>query len=63
MVQPQNLSPCLDMPLILMSPFFYVALFALVFMYLWGANLMRSRDGRAFVAVAGSLSLSRNHGH
>ncbi len=31
--------------------FFYVALFSLVFMYLWGCNLMRSRDGRAFVAV------------
>ncbi|WP_298441360.1 branched-chain amino acid ABC transporter permease [uncultured Ferrimonas sp.] len=31
--------------------FFYIALFALVFMYLWGCNLMRSRDGRAFVAV------------
>ena len=31
--------------------FFYVALFALVFMYIWGCNLMRSRDGRAFVAV------------
>ena len=31
--------------------FFYIALFALVVMYLWGANLMRSRDGRAFVAV------------
>ncbi|WP_299733515.1 branched-chain amino acid ABC transporter permease [uncultured Endozoicomonas sp.] len=31
--------------------FFYIALFALVFMYLWGTNLMRSRDGRAFVAV------------
>ncbi|QIZ75954.1 branched-chain amino acid ABC transporter permease [Ferrimonas lipolytica] len=31
--------------------FFYIALFALVFMYIWGCNLMRSRDGRAFVAV------------
>ncbi|CAM3502339.1 branched-chain amino acid ABC transporter permease [Parendozoicomonas haliclonae] len=31
--------------------FFYVALFALVFMTLWATNLMRSRDGRAFVAV------------
>ncbi|WP_461536239.1 branched-chain amino acid ABC transporter permease [Spongorhabdus nitratireducens] len=31
--------------------FFYVALFSLVFMYIWGSNLMRSRDGRAFVAV------------
>ncbi len=31
--------------------FFYVALFSLVVMYLWGANLMRTRDGRAFVAV------------
>lgn len=31
--------------------FFYVALFALVTMYIWGSNLMRSRDGRAFVAV------------
>ncbi len=31
--------------------FYYVALFALVFMYIWGCNLMRSRDGRAFVAV------------
>ncbi len=31
--------------------FYYVALFALVFMFIWGCNLMRSRDGRAFVAV------------
>ncbi len=31
--------------------FYYVALFALVFMFVWGCNLMRSRDGRAFVAV------------
>ena len=31
--------------------FFYIALFALVSMYLWGANLMRSRDGRGFVAL------------
>ena len=31
--------------------FFYVALFFLVVMYLLGTNLMRSRDGRAFVAV------------
>ena len=31
--------------------FFYIALFALVFMFIWGCNLMRSRDGRAFVAV------------
>lgn len=31
--------------------FFYIALFSLVFMYIWGANLMRTRDGRAFVAV------------
>ncbi|RHW77328.1 branched-chain amino acid ABC transporter permease [Colwellia sp. RSH04] len=31
--------------------FYYIALFALVFMYIWGCNLMRSRDGRAFVAV------------
>lgn len=31
--------------------FYYVALFSLVFMYIWGCNLMRSRDGRAFVAV------------
>lgn len=29
--------------------FFYVALFALIFMYLWASNLIRSRDGRAFV--------------
>ena len=31
--------------------FFYIALFALVFMYIWGCNLMRSREGRAFIAV------------
>ncbi|MBY6186453.1 branched-chain amino acid ABC transporter permease [Marinobacter hydrocarbonoclasticus] len=31
--------------------FYFIALFALVFMYIWGSNLMRSRDGRAFVAV------------
>ena len=31
--------------------FFYVALFFLVVMYLLGTNLMRTRDGRAFVAV------------
>ncbi|TMM47019.1 branched-chain amino acid ABC transporter permease [Colwellia ponticola] len=31
--------------------FYYVALFALVFMFIWGCNLMRSRDGRAFIAV------------
>ena len=31
--------------------FFYIALFALVSMYIWGSHLMRSRDGRAFVAV------------
>jgi len=31
--------------------FFYIALFTLVTMYIWGSNLMRSRDGRAFVAV------------
>ena len=31
--------------------FFYVVLFWLVVMYLAGANLLRSRDGRAFVAV------------
>ncbi|GGI81254.1 branched-chain amino acid ABC transporter permease [Shewanella hanedai] len=31
--------------------FYFIALFALVFMYIWGCNLMRSRDGRAFVAV------------
>ncbi|BDP37476.1 TPA: branched-chain amino acid ABC transporter permease [Vibrio parahaemolyticus] len=31
--------------------FFYVALFALIFMYLWASNLIRSRDGRAFVSV------------
>jgi len=31
--------------------FYYIALFALVFMFIWGCNLMRSRDGRAFVAV------------
>jgi len=31
--------------------FYYVALFSLVFMFIWGCNLMRSRDGRAFVAV------------
>ncbi|RRJ83450.1 branched-chain amino acid ABC transporter permease [Aestuariirhabdus litorea] len=31
--------------------FWYIALFALVTMYLWGTNLMRTRDGRAFVAV------------
>jgi len=31
--------------------FYYVALFALVVMFIWGCNLMRSRDGRAFIAV------------
>jgi branched-chain amino acid transport system permease protein len=31
--------------------YFYVVLFYVVIMYLAGANLMRSRDGRAFVAV------------
>lgn len=31
--------------------FFYVALFYLVLMYVLGTNLMRSRDGRAFIAV------------
>ena len=31
--------------------FYYVALFSLVFMFIWGCNLIRSRDGRAFVAV------------
>ena len=31
--------------------FFYIALFTLVTMYIWASNLMRSRDGRAFVAV------------
>lgn len=31
--------------------FYYIALFALVFMFIWACNLMRSRDGRAFVAV------------
>jgi branched-chain amino acid transport system permease protein len=31
--------------------FYYIAIFALITMYLWGSNLMRSRDGRAFVAV------------
>lgn len=31
--------------------FYYIALFSLVFMFIWGCNLMRSRDGRAFVAV------------
>ncbi len=31
--------------------FFYVAPFALIFMYLWASNLIRSRDGRAFVLV------------
>ena len=31
--------------------FYYIALFALVFMFIWGCNLLRSRDGRAFVAV------------
>jgi len=31
--------------------FFYIALFTLVTMYMWASNLMRSRDGRAFVAV------------
>ena len=31
--------------------FYFVALFALVFMFIWGCNLMRSRDGRAFIAV------------
>ena len=31
--------------------FFYVVLFYVVIMFLGGANLMRSRDGRAFIAV------------
>ena len=31
--------------------FYYVALFALIFMFTWASNLMRSRDGRAFVAL------------
>lgn len=31
--------------------FFYIALFYLVVMYVLGTNLMRSRDGRAFIAV------------
>jgi branched-chain amino acid transport system permease protein len=31
--------------------FYYIALFSLVFMFIWGCNLMRSRDGRAFVAL------------
>lgn len=31
--------------------YFYVVLFYVVVMYLLGANLMRTRDGRAFVAV------------
>ncbi|PLX80609.1 MAG: branched-chain amino acid ABC transporter permease [Desulfuromonas sp.] len=31
--------------------YFYVVLFYVVVMYLGGANLMRTRDGRAFVAV------------
>lgn len=31
--------------------FYYIALFAFVFMFIWGCNLIRSRDGRAFVAV------------
>lgn len=31
--------------------FFYIALFALIFMYMWASNLIRSRDGRAFVSV------------
>ena len=31
--------------------FYYVALFALVTMLGWACNLMRSRDGRAFVAI------------
>lgn len=31
--------------------FFYVALFYLVLMYVLGTNLMRTRDGRAFIAV------------
>ena len=31
--------------------FYYIALFSLVFMFIWGCNLLRSRDGRAFVAV------------
>lgn len=31
--------------------YFYIVLFFLVVMYLAGANLLRSRDGRAFVAV------------
>lgn len=31
--------------------FYYIALFALVVMFIWACNLMRSRDGRAFIAV------------
>jgi len=31
--------------------FFYIALFYLVVMYVLGTNLMRTRDGRAFIAV------------
>ena len=31
--------------------FYYIALFSLVFMIIWACNLMRSRDGRAFIAV------------
>lgn len=31
--------------------YFYVVLFYVVIMYLGGANLMRTRDGRAFIAV------------
>lgn len=31
--------------------FYYIALFSLVFMFIWGCNLMRSREGRAFIAV------------
>lgn len=31
--------------------FYYIALFAFVLMFTWGCNLIRSRDGRAFVAV------------
>jgi len=31
--------------------FFYIALFYLVIMYVLGTNLMRTRDGRAFIAV------------
>ncbi len=33
------------------QPFFFVVLFYVVVMFLAAANLMRSRDGRAFVAV------------